>query len=85
MKNKSEQNRQSTDIKSSTKKGKKEHLAHPKSEISKNNKIKIKSPEKMITNVDENIQKELEQNEQEKKPKIKIFNNKKIMGFAQIY
>ena len=79
MKNKLDKNRQSTDKKSSNKKPKTEHSAHQNSEISKN--TKIKSPEKMVITVDEKIQKELEQ-EEAKKPKIKIFNNKKNNGIC---
>ena len=79
MKNKLDKNRQSTDKKSSNKKPKTEHSAHHNSEISKN--TKIKSPEKMVITVDEKIQKELEQ-EEAKKPKIKIFNNKKNNGIC---
>ena len=80
MKNKLDKNRQSTDKKSSSKKSKTEHSAHHNSEISKN--TKIKSPEKMVITVDEKIQKELEQKEIAKKPKIKIFNNKKNNGIC---
>ena len=80
MKNKLDKNRQSIDKKSSSKKGKKEHSAHHNSEISKN--TKIKSPEKMVITVDETIQKELEEKEEAKKPKIKIFNNKKNNGIC---
>ena len=80
MKNKLDKIRQSIDKKSSSKKGKKEHSAHHNSEISKN--TKIKSPEKMVITVDEKIQKELEEKEEAKKPKIKIFNNKKNNGIC---
>ena len=80
MKNKLDKNRQSIDKKSSSKKGKKEHSAHHNSEISKN--TKIKSPEKMVITVDEKIQKELEEKEEAKKPKITIFKNKQNHGIC---
>ena len=78
MKNKPKQNRQSIEKISPTKKDKKEHSTHKSTEKSKKNNIT--SQEKMAITVDENVQKELEQ--EEKKAKEKIFNNKKNNGIC---
>ena len=78
MKNKPKQNRQSIEKISPTKKDKKEHSTHKSTEKSKKNNIT--SQEKMVIIVGENVQKELEQ--EKKKPKVKIFNNKKNNGIC---
>ena len=73
MKNKIEKGKYSHQKTTSSKKDQNETLDNKNLGLKNSN---IKSEEKMIIKIDENIQKEIEQ-EQEKKPKIKIFNNKK--------
>ena len=73
MKNKIEKGKYSPQKTTSNKKDQNE-IPNKKNLGLKNSNIK--SQEKMIIKIDENIQKEIEQ-EQEKRPKIKIFNNKK--------
>ena len=73
MKNKIEKGKYSHQKTTSSKKDQNETLDKKNLGLKNSN---IKSEEKMIIKIDENIQKEIEQ-EQEKKPKIKIFNNKK--------
>ena len=74
MKNKNEQSKISLGKNTSNKKDKKEV------KIIKNDKSKspnIKSPQKMKIKLEGNLEEEIEQKSQEKKAKIKIFNNKK--------
>ena len=73
MKNKIEKGKYSPQKTTSSKKDQNEILNKKNLGLKNSN---IKSQEKMIIKIDENIQKEIEQ-EQEKRPKIKIFNNKK--------
>jgi len=73
MKNKIEKGKYSHQKTTSSKKDQNETLDKKNLGLKNSN---IKSQEKMIIKIDENIQKEIEQ-EQEKRPKIKIFNNKK--------
>ena len=74
MKNKNDQNKFAPIKETSNKKDKKETISINNDE---SKSPYIKSPQKMTIKIDGNQSQEIDQNNQEKRPKIKIFNNKK--------
>lgn len=79
MKNQSGTNKIPSEKKSPKKEEK--NIKSPK-KVTKTEENKTKSQEKMKIKIDENLAQELAQTGQEKKPKVKIFNNKKNNGIC---